>query len=158
GRMTPEDFVAIGSATSPSFSRDGRTLFHLRGSGTPQVWALDPASGGDRQLAHHDEKVALLRRSPVDDRLIYGIDRGGDERQPLLLLDPDGVATTLTANPNVIHDFGAWSPDATHIAYTANERDEAHFDVYVQDVASGERRRVFDGTNMVSVSGFSPDG
>ena len=30
----------------------------------------------------------MLRRSPVDDRLIYGIDRGGDERQQLLLIDP----------------------------------------------------------------------
>ena len=45
----PEVFAAIGGATSPSFSRDGRTLFHLRGSGLPQVWALDLASGDDRQ-------------------------------------------------------------------------------------------------------------
>jgi hypothetical protein len=77
----PEHFVTIGAATSPSFSRDGGTLFHLRGSGLPQVWALDLATNEERQLTSHDEKVALLRRSPVDDRLIYGIDRGGDERQ-----------------------------------------------------------------------------
>ena len=78
------------SAPQPrrAFSRDGKTLFHLRGSGLPQVWALDLATGADRQLTFHDEKVAILRRSPVDDRLIYGIDRGGDERQQLLLLDP----------------------------------------------------------------------
>jgi len=157
----PEVFAAIGSATSPSFSRDGRTLFHLRGSGLPQVWSLDLASGDDRQLTFHDEKVALLRRSPVDDRLIYGIDRGGDERQQLWLLDPGDASMEpreLTANLAVIHDFGAWSPDGAEIAYTANERDEAHFDVYVQTVATGDRRRVFDGTNLLSVAGFSPDG
>ena len=84
----PETFAAIGAAAAPAFSRDGQTLFHLRGSGLPQVWALDLATGADRQLTFHDEKVALLRRSPVDDRLIYGIDRGGDERQQLLLIDP----------------------------------------------------------------------
>ena len=84
----PEAFVAIGAAAAPAFSRDGQTLFHLRGSGLPQIWALDLATGADRQLTFHDEKVALLRRSPVDDRLIYGIDRGGDERQQLLLIDP----------------------------------------------------------------------
>jgi Tol biopolymer transport system component len=79
----PEAFAAIATAAAPAFSRDGRTLFHLRGSGLPQVWALDLATGDSRQLTFHDEKVALLRRSPVDDRLIHGIDRGGDERQQL---------------------------------------------------------------------------
>ena len=58
----------------------------------------------------------------------------------------------------MIHDFGGWSPDGARIAYAANERDEAHFDVYVQDIASGVRQRVFDGSNMISVSGFRPDG
>ncbi len=157
----PEDFAAIGAATAPAFSRDGQTLFHLRGSGLPQVWALDLASGASRQLTWHDEKVALLRRSPVDDRLIYGIDRGGDERQQMLLVDPRDASAEpreLTTNPAVIHDFGAWSPDATRIAYAANERDEAHFDVYLQDVASGVRECVFRGSNQVSVSGFRSDG
>ena len=88
----PETFVAIGAAASPTFSRDGQTLFHLRGSGLPQVWALDLATGADRQLTFHDEKVAQLRRSPVDDRLIHGIDRGGDERQQLLLIDPNDAS------------------------------------------------------------------
>lgn len=155
----PAAFVAIGAATAPAFSRDGHTLFHLRGSGLPQVWALELATGAARQLTFHDEKVAILRRSPVDDRLIYGIDRGGDERQQLLQIDPgEASSRALTANPAVIHDFGGWSPDGTHIVYAANERSEAHFDVYLQDVASGKRERVFTGTNLVSASGFRPDG
>jgi dipeptidyl aminopeptidase/acylaminoacyl peptidase len=157
----PEAFAAIGAATAPAFSRDGQTLFHLRGSSLPQVWALDLASGRGRELTCHDEKVALLRRSPIDDRLIYGIDRGGDERQQLLIVDPRDASAEpreLTVNPAVIHDFGAWSPDGARIAYAANERDEAHFDVYVQDVASGVRHCVFRGTNQVTVSGFRSDG
>jgi dipeptidyl aminopeptidase/acylaminoacyl peptidase len=159
--IDPKAFVAIGAAASPAFSRDGQTLFHLRGSGLPQVWALDLTTGAERQLTFHDEKVATLRRSPLDNRLIYGIDRGGDERQQLLLIDPSEappVPRALTSNTAVIHDFGGWSPDGTRIAFAANERDEAHFDVYVQDVASGIRECVYRGTNMVSVSGFRPDG
>lgn len=157
----PESFVSISAATAPAFSRDAQTLFHLRGSGLPQVWSLDLVSGAERQLTSHDEKVAFLRRSPVDDRLIYGIDRGGDECQQLLLIDPHDAAPQpqrLTDNPSVIHDFGAWSPDGTRIAYAANDRDRAHFDVYVQEIASGERRRVFQGHNLTSISGFRPDG
>jgi dipeptidyl aminopeptidase/acylaminoacyl peptidase len=152
-----ERFVTIGAATSPSLSRDGKRLFHLRGSGLPQVWALDLTTGEEQQLTFHDEKVALLRRSPVDDRLIYGIDRGGDERQQLWLLQPGDEPRPLTANAAVIHDFGAWSPDGAKIAYAANERDEAHFDVYVQDVATGIRQCVYQGSNLISVSGFRPD-
>ena len=157
----PESFVSIGAAAAPAFSRDGQTLFHLRGSGLPQLWSLDLVSGTARQLTFHDEKVAFLRRSPVSDTLIYGIDRGGDERQQLLLIDPQDAAPEprpLTDNPTVVHDFGAWSPDGTRIAYAANERDEAHFDIYVQDVAGGARRLVFQGRNLIGASGFRPDG
>ena len=156
----PETYVAIAAAAAPAFSRDGQTLFHLRGSGLPQVWSLDLATGADRQLTRHDEKVAMIRRSPADDRLVYGIDRGGDERQQLLLIDPREATPeprALTADPAVIHDFGAWSPDGTQIAYASNQRDEAHFDVYVQDIASGVRRRVYQGTHIVTVSGFRSD-
>src|SRR5262249_43491699 len=93
-----------------------------------------------------------------DDRLIYGIDRGGGERQQLLLLEPGKPEPrALTDNPAVIHDFGAWAADATRIAYAANERDEAHFDRYVQEIASGARQRVYEGNHLISVFGFRPD-
>jgi len=160
-RTEPEVYARIGAAGTAVFARDGRTLFHLRGAGLPQAWALDLESGAARQLTDHDEKLALLRRSPVDDRLVYGIDRGGDERQQLLLIDPFKQHISpreLTDDPAVIHDWGAWSPDGTRVAFAANARDEAHFDVYVQDVATGARECVYQGRGMVSVSGFRPDG
>lgn len=151
----PEDFAAIESAGAATFTRDGRTLLFLRGSGLSQIWALDLETGATRQLTAHDEKVAMIRRSPGDDRVIYGIDRGGDERQQLMLLDP---STALTADHSVIHDWGGWSPDGTQIAYAANARDPAHFDVFVQDMETGVRRCLLEGTGIVSVSGFRSDG
>jgi dipeptidyl aminopeptidase/acylaminoacyl peptidase len=157
----PDDFARIGAAGAPTFSRDGATLFHLRGTGLPNIWAMDLAGGAARQLTFHDEKVAFLRRSPVDDRLIYGIDCGGDERQQLLLIDPAEARPqprALTDAPAVIHDFGGWSPDGAQIAFAANDRDEAHFDVHVQHLGNGERRRVYRGTHMVSVAGWRADG
>src|SRR5580692_2050747 len=87
-QIGPEVYARIGAAGGAVFARDGRTLFHLRGAGLPQAWALDLDTDAARQLTAHDEKLALLRRSPTDDRLVYGIDRGGDERQQLLLIDP----------------------------------------------------------------------
>src|SRR5277367_2275739 len=167
----PEVYARIGAAGSAVFARDGRTLFHLRGAGLPQAWALDLATGVARQLTSVDEKLALLRRCPTDDRLIYGTDRGGDERQQLWLIDPGltdprltdpleerPAPRALTDDPAVIHDWGAFSPDGARIAFAANAREQAHFDVYLQDLATGERRCVWQGRGLVSVSGFRPDG
>jgi len=157
--ITPDHFAAIEQVGGATFSRDGRTLFYLAGSGLAQPWARDLDTGRDRRLATHDEKVAMLRRSPVDDRIVYGIDRGGDERQQLMLLSPDGgEPVALTDDPGVIHDWGGWSPDGSLIAFAANDRAEAHFDVLVQDLATGARTRVYEGEGIVSVAGFRGDG
>jgi dipeptidyl aminopeptidase/acylaminoacyl peptidase len=157
----PEAFARIDAVGTPVFSRDGRTLFHLRGAGVPQVWALDLESDAARQLTFHDEKVGLLRRSPSDDRLIYGIDRGGDERHQLLLIDPAEDRPSpraLTDNPDVIHEWGAFSPDGSRIAYAANARDIARFDLYLQSLADGTAVCVFEGHGILKVSGFHSDG
>lgn len=65
----------------------------------------------------------------------------------------------LTDNPAAIHDWGGWAPGGTRSAYAANDRDEVAFDVYVQDIAGGERTRAFQGSfpGIVSISGFRPD-
>jgi len=153
----PHDYTAIGAASSPVFSCDGRTLFHLRGAGLAQAWALRIEDGQSWPLTDHDEKVALLRRAPGDDRLIYGIDAGGDERQQLWLLE-NGQSRPLTDAPGVIHGFGAWSPDGSRVSLTANDRDEAHFDVLVMDPATGERTRLFQGTHEAAAAAWHPDG
>ncbi len=154
-RMTPADYALIEGATCPHFSRDGRTLFHLRGH-PAQLWALDLATGQTRPLTQHDERVAMIRRAPKDDRIIYGIDAGGDERQQLWLWD--GASRPLTDAPGVIHGFGAWHPDGTRISMTANDRDEAHFDVLTLDLTTGERTGLHQGRHEVTVGAWHPNG
>jgi len=156
-KLDPTPYTAIVSASNPNFSTDAKTLFHLRGAGLQQVWTLDLDSGESRQLTRHDEKVALLRRAPNDDRLIYGVDGGGDERQALWLLD-GAEARPLTSAPEVIHGFGAWHPDGTRFSLTANDRDEAHYDILVQDLASGERTRIHEGRHEMTVAAWHKDG
>jgi dipeptidyl aminopeptidase/acylaminoacyl peptidase len=151
-------WTRITSATTPVFSRDGTTLYHLRGAGLPQVWAMDLDGGNARQLSTHDEKVAFLRRSPTDERLIWGIDAGGDERQQFWLLEPGKEPRAITDNPAAIHDFGAWSPDGARIAYASNDRDERLHDICILDLATGGRIRLFEGPGIVSVSNWKSDG
>lgn len=155
--IAPEAFARIEAAGAAAFSRDGDRLFFLRGAGLAQIWALDLASGAARQLTDHDEKVAILRRAPKDDRIIYGIDAGGDERQQLWLLE-GGARTRLTDAPGVIHDFGAWSPDGARIAYAANDADESRFDILLRRLDDGATKRLHRGDGILSVAGWRPDG
>ncbi len=155
---SPDVWTRIGAYQSPSFSKDGTRLFHLRGAGLPQAWVMDLDGGNARALTAFDEKVAIIRRSPTDDRIIVGIDAGGDERQQFHLVDADGVETTaITEAPGVIHDFGAWSPDGTRIAYAANDRDEAAFDILVRELASGAVTQVYEGKGQFTVTGWNGD-
>jgi dipeptidyl aminopeptidase/acylaminoacyl peptidase len=158
----PSAWVAVGAATSPGFSKDGGTIFHLRGAGLPQVWAMDRGGDNARPLSRHDEKVAFLRRSPAGDRLVWGIDAGGDERQQFWTLTqpgaPDATPAALTDAPSVIHDFGAFSPDGSRIAYAANDRDERCFDVCCLDLATGAVTRLHATDGTVAVSGWSSTG
>ena len=149
-------YATIGAAAAPAFSGDGGTLYHLRGAGTPQLWAMGLNGAGARALVQTGEKVAFFRRAPGDERILFGIDAGGDERQQLWLYQ-DGEATALTQAPAVIHDFGAWSPDGTRLAYAANDREEAHFDVQVREVG-GAPRRLHLGTHQLAVAAWHPDG
>lgn len=155
----PEDFAHIGAASAPAFSRDGQTIFHLRGAGTPDIWAIDRTTGESRQLTDTPEKVAFLRRSPTDDRIIFGTDRGGDERQQLFLLDPD--LKPITTDITVIHDFGAWAPDGTKFAYAANTPEESRFDIYINSLppcGGGPGWGATGGTHLTSISSWRPDG
>lgn len=150
----------VRSAAAPSFSKDGTRLFHLADdSGQAQLWALDLASGMRQQLTFHDERVAFLARSPVDDAIIYGTDVGGDDRQQLHLLPAKGgAAAPLTTRPDTIHSWGALSPDGARIAYTSNARDGIHFDLYVMDLASRSERRLAMLEGLQSVASWSGDG
>lgn len=154
----PDAWTKIGAATTAVFSRDGGTIYHLRGVGLPQVWAMDRDGGNARQLSFHSEKVAFLRRSPTDERLIWGIDAGGDELQQFQMLEPGKEIRALTANPEAIHDFGAWSPDGARIAFATNDRDARFHDICVLDIESGGRIRVYEGTGILSVTSWKSDG
>ena len=107
-----------------------------------------------RQLTDQDERVTKLRRAPASDRLLWNLDAGGDERHQLWLLDPGCAPQPLTSEPAACHEAGAFSPDGAHIAFAANDRDEACFDVLVMDLASGARRRVLEGVGSRSVANW----
>ncbi len=164
-------YLNVRRAHGPSWSPDGtRLAFVADTSGLDQAWIISVPTDGlptdePRQATHFGERVGVVAWSPLGDHLLVTVDAGGNEHDQLYLVPlgdgADGTAgepRALTAAPDVIHTFGAWSPDGRSICYSCNKRDRAFFDVWVMDVASGAAWPVFEADATLTPLAWSPDG
>lgn len=115
-------------------------------SGTMQLYEL---RGGDQvQLTALPEPVATAQYLPGTRRALLAIDRGGDERHQLYLLDLDQAADqpvseldrlhAVTSDPRFGHYLAGAAPDGSWIAYLSNRANGVDFDLWVCDLASDE--------------------
>ena len=157
----PYDFaryLKVRSAHNASWSPDGRRISFLTDiTGVPQVWEVPAEGGWPEQLTFHDERVSHAEYSPVEDRLLFGMDAGGDEKAQLFLLDGSGQERDLTREPEAIHYSGGFSPDGGRVSYTATRRNGTDFDVYVQEL-TGEPALVWETSGYHTVADWSQDG
>ena len=155
-----ESYLSVRSAYAPAFDASGKRIaFITEISGTPQVWTVDAQGGWPSQLTFFDDRVSAFSWAPDGKRMLFAMDKDGDERYQLYLHAPGGVdVVPLTGPAEVKHTMGPWSPGGDSIAYASNRRHTAFFDIYVQEVPDGEPRMVYrdDGSN--SPVAWSPDG
>jgi dipeptidyl aminopeptidase/acylaminoacyl peptidase len=136
-------FLAAPAATMPRFAADGRLWFLCDAPGSAQVFELKPGLAGPPvQRSVHRDAVTVLAGRGAFDFAVFARDAGGNERHQLHLLPAIGEPRALTDDPGTIHGWGAISPDGTQIAFVANNRDPAHTDPWVLELASGTPRRV----------------
>ncbi|GGN85599.1 S9 family peptidase [Haloarcula pellucida] len=155
-----ERYLNVRSAYGASISPEGTLAFLMDTTGVGQVWTLDEPGGWPDQRTFYDEPVSFVDYSPTREELVFGMDEGGNERAQLYRLDDDGRVTELTAMPDAKHRWGGWRPDGEAFAFASNRRDEAVFDVYVQDrdATGDDAELVYEGDGWFTVSGWSPDG
>ncbi|MDQ3911406.1 MAG: S9 family peptidase [Actinomycetota bacterium] len=116
-----------------------------------------PTSGGwPEQLTFDDERVSGVYYSPKENRVVYSMDAGGNERAQLFLLG-GGEEQDLTRAPDAIHYFGGFSPEGERIAFTATRRNGTDFDVFTQDLF-GEPEMVWETSGYHTVADWAPDG
>lgn len=127
-------------------------------SGLPQIWLCDAGGNNLRQVTDLPERVVQLAFSPTGHDILFTTDVGMDERYQFWLWKEDGEPKALTDAPHVAHIWGAWSPDGTHIAYVANDRDPYAMDIMVMHVQSGAARRVSQGDRFQEVLAWTTDG
>lgn len=133
-------FLNVRSAGGPSLSPDGKQCVFLTNiTGVSQVWRVDGPEGWPHQLTFADDRVQAVGYSPTGDLLVFGRDQGGNENTQIFSLKPDGTnLRNLTNDPETRHFIGGFTDDGKKLSYASNKRDEATFDIYVMDLASGE--------------------
>ncbi len=154
-----ERYLQIRAASNPTFSPDGeRIAFLVNTTGVPQVWSVSRTGGWPRQLTFHPERVSEVKYSPTQDRLIYSMDSGGNERMQLFSVDGRGTRSQkITNEPEAIHRLGDFSPDGEMISFASNREHPAHFHIYTAELDTGNARRVLrrEGSNFPAA--WTPD-
>lgn len=125
-------------------------------------YSFQAAREGLRGLAHEISDLVYEEitgeRGAFNTRITFVSTEGsGDAREyTLQVSDYDGynARPILTSGRPIMSP--AWSPDGEHVAYVSFEGGRSA--VYVQEVASGERRRVSGRTGINGAPAWSPDG
>lgn len=153
-----ERYLNIRTAGAPSVSDDGTLAFLMDTTGVPQVWTLEAPRQWPEQMTFEDERVTFASWSPERSELIYGMDKGGNERVQFYRLEPEsGIVMALTARPSAKHLWGGWSHDGEHFAFASNRRDQSVFDIHIQARTDTEARLVHEGDGWISPVGWSPE-
>jgi dipeptidyl aminopeptidase/acylaminoacyl peptidase len=149
----------ICSASSPSFSPDGKTLaFTSNIGGVAQIWTVDAAGGYPQQVTAFDDAVTGVEWSPDGRWLAFALAPGGGMNVQVYLVRPDGTGVRrLTDGGKENNALGAWSYDGSLLATTSNRRSGAAIDPYLYDVTAGTSRMVLENTGVGGFDDLSRD-
>ncbi|HJL17180.1 MAG TPA: S9 family peptidase [Sandaracinaceae bacterium LLY-WYZ-13_1] len=152
-------YLMVRRAWAPRLSPDGaRLAFRTAITGEPQLWTVDADGGWPRQLTF-GHPVTFHAWAPTGEHILYGTDRGGNEREGYYLVSPDGTHERELLPPTeAFRVFGGFSRDGRRIAYATTEGGSASFDLHVMELATGEDRRVYEGRLGLYVAAWRPDG
>ncbi|MDA8301085.1 MAG: S9 family peptidase [Actinomycetota bacterium] len=150
-------------------SSEERLLVRSDRSGTMQLYELQPGPGDLRRLTHLPDPVARAAYVSGSRSVVVEVDRDGDERHQLFILDLDQLPsagarsreelTAITRDPRFGHHLAGVAPDGSALAFTSNRRNGVDFDLWIHEFASGSQRCLYDAGGWCQpASGFSPDG
>ena len=163
-RMVKVDNLVIGQVTE---NADGNyavqfEVYDVFG-GKQVIGATYPTDHADlRRVAHHISDVIYEKltgeRGAFNTRIAYVTTSGPikNKTYTLLVADSDGYnpQTILTSDQPLMSP--SWSPDGRQIAYVSFENKTA--EIYIQEVATGSRRKLAAFKGINGAPSWSPDG
>lgn len=160
-RLLKADYIVVGSVDGGGLAVSFE-LFNVQ-TGQQLLAQRIPVSGQSlRAVAHHISDLVFERLTGIpgafSTRIAYISVEGKppSQRYRLMVSDADGF------NPRTVTESGdplmspSWSPDGQNLAYVSFEGKASA--VYVQRLATGERRRVSARAGINGAPAYSPDG
>ncbi len=138
-----------------------RVLFSSNISGQFNLWAARLDGGWPEQLTTFTENTVRAVAVREDGTILFLADRDGDEFHQLYRIPAGGGwPEQLTDLAQVQHFIGAgaWSPDGTSFAFSANSRRPQDSEIFVWRDGDDEPRHLFGEGMYAFPAGFSPDG
>ncbi len=162
-RLLRSDFIVVGRVEPEgSALAVGFELFNVRTGASLLAQRLPTTERGLRATAHRIADLVFERLTGTpgafSTRIAYvTVDgRPPSQRFRLVVADADGFNPRTIAESTEPIMSPAWSPDGQQIAYVSFESKVSA--IYVQRLATGERRRVSARAGINGAPAWSPDG
>jgi dipeptidyl aminopeptidase/acylaminoacyl peptidase len=133
-------------------------LIATRFANTAQVHRVKMPGGAREQLTFYDEPIASLAANPKRAGFVFGKDIGGSEFWQLYWFELGTREIKLLTDGKSRNDNPLWSHDGSKLAYSSTERNGTDTDVWVLDVASGEKKAIVTSGGAWEPTDFSEDG
>jgi TolB protein len=162
-RLLKSDYIVIGrvepdaSGTQVAFE-----LFNVQTGQQLLAQSVATSAQGMRSTAHRIADLVFERITGIpgafSTRIAYVTVEGAppSQRYRLVVSDADGFGPHTVAESSEPVMSPAWSPDGQSLAYVSFETKTSA--IYVQRLATGERRRVSARSGINGAPAFSPDG
>ena len=159
-QYTIQQFMDVKNIFSAGFSPDeSKLLLGSNETGIFNAFELDLKTMEKKQLTSSTgESVFPASYFPADDRVVYTMDKGGNEIDHIFVRDADGSTVNLISDSTAKANFYGWSYDKKLMYYSSNSRDKQFFDLYKVDVSAAPKEGNVFASSMIyqNKEGYDP--
>lgn len=152
-------YLLAAGPSSQSLSPDGHTLAYISNiTGQPQIWVVATSGGAPRQLTY-GLGVDGAGWTPDGSAIVYGADKGGDERYGYYSVSPDGTREReIVPQSEAFTYIGDFTADRRSIVYATTARDGRAFDLWTAALDGSGQREVMQGRPGLYPASTQPNG